>query len=598
MLAALLPLFFILTLIGFVARGSSTRKAFLSAAIVSGLLLAAMTELLSIVHAVRYASLAVCWGVAVCAAAVYCLLRRHDLREWRKRRADAGTADCLLLGAALAVVLLPTLLIAVVCPPNNLDSMAYHMSRVMHWIQNGSVAHYPTSGARQLYLSPWAEFAIMHLQILSGGDHLANLVQWFAMCGSIIGVTLIAQELGASGRVQACSAIIVATLPMGILQATSTQNDFVVSFWLVCFVYFGLLLLQEWRPAYAVAAGAALGLAILTKGTAYIFALPFVVWFACAGLKNRWRSAGKFVLTLALLVVALNSGHWMRNYRLWGNPLSTDKAKVGNEYLSPAVILTNLSRNVVYQTWTPFKQLNLLQYRMVERLHDSIRIGISDPRTTMFERPFEALRINTHEDFAGNGLHMLLFLLALPVLALRWRKLPQNALLLCLALVAGYFLFSGLIKWSVWGNRLQLPFFVLASPLLAVVFPFEQRRRLAYVVTAGLLLCSTPWIFKNHTRQLVGDWSILTLERERLYFTSRPKAGPYYLALVNSQLAKNNKCDTIAINSNEDAYEYPFWIMLRNRLGRMPRIEHVNVDNPSGSVPLRDFRPCATVNLY
>jgi len=596
MLAALPPLFLILILLGSVARGSSARRAFLSAAIVSGLLLAVMTEVLSLFNEVRYTSLAVCWGVAVCAAAVYCLLRRRDLREWRKRWAHAGAMDCLLLGAALAVVLLPTLLIAVVCPPNNLDSMTYHMTKVMHWIQNGSVAHYPTSGPRQLYLSPWAEFAIMHLQILSGGDHLANLVQWFAMCGSIVGVTLIAQELGASGRVQACSAIIVATLPMGILQATSTQNDFVVSFWLVCFVYFGLLLLQEWRPAYAVAAGAALGLAILTKGTAYIFALPFVVWFACAGLKNRWRSAGKFVLTLALLVVALNSGHWMRNYRLWGNPLSTDKAKVGNEYLSPAVFISNLTRNVVFQTWTPVEQLNQLQYRTLEHLHDALGIDISDPRTTMFEKPFKMITTSTHEDFAGNGLHLLLFLLALPVLALRWRKLPPNALLLCLALVAGYFLFSGLIKWSVWGNRLQLPFFVLASPLLAVVFPFEQRRRLAYVVTAGLLLCSTPWIFKNHTRQLIGEWSILTLERERLYFTGRQKVEPYYLALVNS-LAGNGSCDTIAIVSSEDGYEYPLWVLMRNRLGRMPRIENVNVDNPSGLIPLRDFRPCATVNL-
>ncbi len=71
------------------------------------------------------------------------------------------------------------------------------MARVVHWIQNQTVAHYPTNIPYQLVLPPWSGFAIMHFHILHGGDQWANFVQWFSMIGSIIGVSLLAKELGA-----------------------------------------------------------------------------------------------------------------------------------------------------------------------------------------------------------------------------------------------------------------------------------------------------------------------------------------------------------------------------------------------------------------
>ena len=49
-------------------------------------------------------------------------------------------------------------LTAIVAPPNTYDSMTYHLPRVMHWIQNQSVAHYPTHIPRQLHFPPGAEF--------------------------------------------------------------------------------------------------------------------------------------------------------------------------------------------------------------------------------------------------------------------------------------------------------------------------------------------------------------------------------------------------------------------------------------------------------
>ncbi len=105
---------------------------------------------------------------------------------------DLSTFDIILLaGCALIATLIA--LIAWIAPPNSYDSMTYHMPRVMHWIQDRSVAYYPTNMLAQLFLTPGGEFFILHFQVLAGSDRLANLVQWFSMVGSAVGVSLIAR---------------------------------------------------------------------------------------------------------------------------------------------------------------------------------------------------------------------------------------------------------------------------------------------------------------------------------------------------------------------------------------------------------------------
>jgi len=117
-------------------------------------------------------------------------------------------------------VLLLVGLIALLAPPNTFDSMTYHMSRVAHWAHQGSVAPYPTHIVRQITAPPLAEFAILQLQLLSGGDRLANLVQFFALCGCVLNVSLIAARLRAGPRGQ-----ILAAVACGVLLGRQQHAD-------------------------------------------------------------------------------------------------------------------------------------------------------------------------------------------------------------------------------------------------------------------------------------------------------------------------------------------------------------------------------------
>jgi len=208
------------------------RSIFLLTAIIWGVLVTISTELFSPFQMIRFPSIIGFWLVIAFGALI--LANRQNLSYQKPTLISLKTLSifeyCVLISMFFFLGII--VVIALSSPPNNWDSLAYHMSRIVHWIQNHSVENYPTHILRQLYLPPWAEYAIMHVLFFAPNDQWANIVQWFSLLGCLIGVSLIAQELGANRRTQIFSSVLVITIPMVILQGASTQNDLVVAFWL------------------------------------------------------------------------------------------------------------------------------------------------------------------------------------------------------------------------------------------------------------------------------------------------------------------------------------------------------------------------------
>ena len=463
--SALLPLVAWALFLGFLrSRGFGWRTAFLATAVLWGVSVTLLTELLSLFAALNRPWLA--WGWTTLALVAGVMLFR--LRSFPK----AQTIPTLSrlekhIVAAISIISACTFVIAIVSPPNNWDSMIYHMSRVMHWLQQGSVDHFPTSNLRQIELNPWAEYAILQFQVLSGGDYLANLVQWFSMAGCIIGVSLIAYLFAATARGQLLSGLIAATVPMGILQSSSTQNDLVVSFWLVCFVVFGILSVRERSLAWIALMSLSLGLAVLTKGTAYVFAAPFVFWFFLQDVKRSWRhAAGKYLL-LGIIVLSVNLGHYQRNYQLFHSPLHSGTTFYFNNRLTPAIAVSNISRNLAIHLLTPSETVKGFLMRSLRSLHSAIGIAIDDPGTTWPGKTVETFLLGFHDEVSGNPLHLILFMFT--VAALACKKSLRSTLPYVLAGLAGFSLFCIMLRWQPWASRLHLPFFLLFSPVAGLV---------------------------------------------------------------------------------------------------------------------------------
>ncbi len=195
------------------------------------------TELLSLFNLLTATAIVIFWLILLLIIIVLWTRRKKYIPSFNLGWKHFSSFEkCLLI--FITFILLITFITAIAAHPNNWDSMTYHIARVMHWMQNKNVNHYPTNIGRQISQPPFAEYVILHLRLFNDNDRLANLVQWIFMCGSIICVSLIARESGGNKTTQLLSAFFAATLPMGILQSTSTQNDYAGSFFIASSVLF------------------------------------------------------------------------------------------------------------------------------------------------------------------------------------------------------------------------------------------------------------------------------------------------------------------------------------------------------------------------
>ena len=270
-------------------------------------------------------------------------------------RDDGWSALCPAL--ILAVVMIVTLLVALLSPPNNWDSMTYHMARVAEWIEHQNIDFYPTVISRQNYQMPMAEFVILHLQLLTESDRFANIVQWMSFGVSVTLASLVAKELGAAFRTQLMSAVITATIPMAILQASSTQNDLVTSALCLSFVYFLLKFAGNQHCDDFVFSSLSLGLALLTKGTAFLYCAGIGVTLAVAYILNRKINQTRLkrigILALvAFLGILITIPHLSKNYGVYGS-FFTGGGYFSNKGGCVSGLFANIVRNGALHLGTP-----------------------------------------------------------------------------------------------------------------------------------------------------------------------------------------------------------------------------------------------------
>ncbi|TVU53877.1 MAG: hypothetical protein EA414_10070 [Arthrospira sp. PLM2.Bin9] len=606
----LLPLIFLFLI--FRQSGQGWRSGILSTGLAWGTLVVLITELLSMFGWLKFMPLFMVWIIVniILGLTVGKILRTSQIKlvNWQF---DNISVFLKLAIASVAVIILIIGLTAAIAPPNNWDSMTYHMSRVVHWMQNGSVNHYPTSITRQISLGLWSGFAVTNLQILSGGDRLANFVQWASMVGSIIGISLIAKQLGGGLRSQVFAAVFCATIPMGILQASSTQTDYVGAFWMVAFVYYTLISIQnKKRVSYPLAIGASLGLALLTKGTAYFYLFPFGLWFGLVSLQQCGWKVWQPFMVIGAIALAINFGHFQRNYEVFGSILGTS-GDYKLEVFSIPILISNTIRNIALHLSTSSRDINLLLINGIAAVHQLIGVDINDQRTTFPPgQNFDIHTLINHEDLAGNPIHIILFMGLSILFAIKLPKFPQPQryylAIYMLSIIVGFLLFCTLIAWSPWRSRLHLPLFVLSSAFIGVIMDKLLKPKIGNSVAIIMIIASLLWLIFNESRPLVFNSKILsenqvnnlwTLSRNDQYFINIPKLQAPYSESVDFILTEN--CKDVGLILGGDTWEYPFWVLFKQKSDRPITLRHIMINNESAIKakisPHQDFSPCAII---
>jgi len=630
---------FVLVFVKICSSGKSSREkfriAFIKTSIIYSIMIVGLTELLSISQSLNYLNLTIFWSafLLITFFSTYSSIHK-SIYAWIGQLFDrikkSQQALKKLEVISVVIILVVCLITAIIAPPNNWDVMTYHMPRVMHWVQNQSVAHYPTNNTRQISFSPGAAYLVTQFQILSGGDYFANCVQWLAFLGCIIGTSLITKLL-IGRKAELIGALVCASLPMAIMQSTTAQTDLVLAFWLVCFTYF-IFRTNNYGKSDLFWLAASLGLGILTKPTAIIFGFPLgVILFArilSYSLKTFDRKHLAFgqclwkILVVIFGSLALSIPTYWRNWQTFGNLLGNDGNDTKNTVLGLTQLISNVLKNIAINLIIPGF------WSVVEFVHNYIlHVNLNDlslnyTDISKYITLSGSLRfLAPNEDFIASPIHLILFVLAGYTLLLNLIRVSKvsdlkpkkNELLaLVLAIITAFLLFSSLLKWQAWGNRLMLPLFILSSPAIAyylccVISERTRKALLFSIATIAIVyalttmrhpLVALPVLTAEQSRE--QSPSILFLKRQDIYFSGVRKElrTPYHAA---TDLIDRTQCQYVGLALGYDDSEYPFWVLLQGKEDKSKpiQIKNVNVQNLSSKqteLVFPDRNLCAVIS--
>jgi hypothetical protein len=593
-------------------RPCGWRLAILQTALLLNVFIVLQSELLSIFKALTQPWVALLWFLCMAISAWFGWRRGIFVIGWHSLVKSIKSLNRfeVIFSAALGVILVLIFVVAFLAPPNNTDSLLYHMARVVHMAENKSLGHYVTAFQPQLLNPIGAELVILNLRLLWGDDKLANLVQYFSMLISLVGVSALAGILGAGRKGQLVAVAFAASIPMGILQATSTQNDYVTALWLICLSVFVVLACKE-EPGLVelLCIAAALGLGLLTKGTFYPYAVPLGIWLIAHWLRQRkpvlFIKRGALIVTVVLI---LNLGYWVRNFITYGGPLGSSQWVSG---------MTSSDRGIIPLT-----------ARLVENI--ALNFAPPDEPTTdwmlgAIRSAFQAVypKINTfqliwawnHEDLAGNPLHMLMVpvsFLILLILARLGRVKDKSVLWYGLTVIASFVALSSVIHGDLYGVRYQLPFFVSWAPVFGFAVSKLGSRRLASMAAFLFLLAALPWVFFNTTRPLIAikkkpePYAIRPLPFMGVTRTSSVlAASPTTILFANwnylqkpdvdlTKAIQASECKNIGLRIDSHDIEYEYWWLLGAPQNGI-RIESIYYSSGLARYADPSFKPCAII---
>jgi hypothetical protein len=582
------------------------RDAFGMAAVAWGWMVVGITLLLSLFRGLTQVWLSACWfGVdGLLVVALIRRVRRGDLGRVRHRlRADGlrgfDRGDGLIL-ASIALLLVLIAIVAFFAGPTDSDAIGYHLPRAIHWAQDQSVAPFATPNSRQFYSPPWAEYVILQFMVLLRSDRLSNLVQWFGLVGALILTSRIASLLGVDRRGQLVTAVFAATLPPLIYQGSSSLNDGVAAFWVVCVCWIVVSTCrrqsswQDWRLL-----GGVLAMAALTKATSLVYSLPLVLWFA-------WREARRLSVRLyvlrgvAAVGIALAGALviWLPSWLLLGSPFGSSEhiAGIANQAIGVRWMLSNAIRSLALLAATPIDRVNSGLYSLVVWLHKPLGLSVSEPAITYGQGGFGGIGWLWPGE-ASAPLHLLLSGIAILWVLVRARQGPDSGKkALAVSAVGGFVLFCLLFQLQ-WPARFHLSFFLLAAPLAAAWLGHRPVQRLTPWVILALVIAALPvvtmdrWRPMFRVRPLVWNQSVVIRPREEMYFL----LGPDYTAAKRAAAAIDEaRCNRVALILDSDDSEYPWWVLFGSLEGRV-RLEHLLVFPAFDAFRDPGFMPCAVV---
>lgn len=565
-----------------------------------------ITELLSVFSAIAYYSILLSWGIVFGINIVLLYIKHADAGIFVAALKQRVLSICRSLTggekfwlSSTLVILLLVFAQGIIYPPNNWDSMTYHLSRITAWISRGSVGHFPTNIFYQVYQGPFAEYVIMHFNMLARNDYFSATVQFCFLLFMLVTLTNVIKTLGLQRRYQILAVIFATLIPEVLLQASSTQNNIVESFFVLTAYYFTLKSIKGTAFNDYFFLGMAVGLALLTKSTAYIYLFPILLVFAIRVLNRFFKTRNlKYIwypIMVILIGLAINYRQYQRNYNLDKNILGAPASEVGiytNTRMNPLLLLSNVIKNAGLQmSMMGITAPAIISDTIIHKLHATAGLDINSPDNNFGHSIYQVPTGGAnHEDGAPNPFHFLLVVVAFGIICYNAFKSKQNILVLQLLLIvlAQVLFFCWYLKWQPWNTRMHVQFFMLSVPLFCyAVSTSAPFSKIVYMVAMPVILLygivlvlhnsSRPYLLLNKQRPYLT--TTVFDARYKKYFDNKPGMYPEYQKISQSIQAAGYKNIGLILGSID--WQYP---LFNNCYSRELNPVHLFVKNVTKNV--------------
>ena len=428
-----------------------------------------ITEISSFFNAYNFNSSTIFWSL-LAGISIYINFKEKQLNikpylNWLKENKKMS----IFFGGASILLLIQ----GIIYPPNNWDSMTYHMARIAHWVMNESIEPYPTHIYRQIYQPPLAEWIIAQVCILNKADYFANAVQVFFLVATLGVLNQIMLHFNTSKKTRIWASIIAFTTPSVFMQATSTQNDIVVAFFLLSSILLFIQYTRESTIKNSLLIGIAIGCAILTKGTAFVYLIPimlfcgaYLIYLLLKKQKPILKVSTQMII-VALVTMTIGFNHYYRNYKLSGDVFGASDDHYFNRNITLKSTGVVILKNIGNHFSTPLT--SSITNQVVEKAHIITQIPINDENYSYKGIHFKLNGWNHNEDEVSNILQVVLILGVCLFMVFNWKNRNRFLLLSTFFCLFTFGLFSFILKWQPWHMRLQVSLFILFAIPISIV---------------------------------------------------------------------------------------------------------------------------------
>ena len=593
------------------------RSSFLTALTAVFFFIATTTELLSIFNLINRWGISITWFILdIFLLLWYFRLNKREkvslkqiFQIWYNSSIvyfkQLGFLTILILSSLLTI----TLAVGLIATPNNIDSLSYHLSRLGYWIQNENIEHYASNIERAISFTPLSEYVHLHTFLLSGSERFFQIVQWLSFVGILGFVSILVETFSSSKPALRFALCFAATIPIVLLESMTTQNDLVVTFFIIATASYIFDYFKRDNPLSLVLLTFAVALGIMAKGTFVFYTLPFGLFlFVSLIRKKQWKILGRSFAAVVLLTFLLNAPFLYRTYKIFDSPVGTVSNGNQNYITNMQGLASSTSKHVFLHLGfvSPGDRYNQNLRQRLESFHNWLGIPLnnSDGMT------FKMNKLNFNEDFAHNFLAMWLILISF--LILPFARLSSQASWYFTLSVASFLIFCFFISYQTYGSRIHIPFFILMSPAIGLIYSAitSSILQITFIIILWLNaipftilsvthpLLSTKWFFEkafpviNKPLKLdIQPDKLVNLKQESILFSSPEKImwGDHWdeiKTVVN--YVDSLKANKIGFDFEEPTYDYGYQYVLRNP---KRRFEHVLVRNASKILEDPNFNP-------